>query len=79
MAIDKMDVDKPKDKTPKNDKKDKKEDPDAELSDEDLELKKNLDLMVERVGDSDPGTHGLQSHTRNMSQSLRPRIYGYPI
>ena len=56
-----MDVDKPKDAKPKGggdkkgDKKAKPEDPDAELSEEDLELKKNLDLMVERVGDSDPG------------------------
>jgi 26S proteasome regulatory subunit N1 len=32
-----------------------KPDPDADLSEEDLELKKNIELMVERLGDADAG------------------------
>jgi len=36
-------------------KKDAPVDPDAELSDEDLELKKNLELMVQRVSDGAAG------------------------
>ena len=60
MAVDKMDVDKPKDaKVVKGKKKD--EEKESELSDEDIELKKNLDLMVERVGDSDPGARAKYS------------------
>lgn len=58
MAIDKMDIDKPKDgKADKkmDNKKKKDEEKEAELSDEDQELKRNLDLMVERVSDPDPG------------------------
>lgn len=31
------------------------EDKDADLSEEDLELKQNLELLVERIRDSDPG------------------------
>ena len=48
--------DKPKEKDGKGkDGKKKDEDKEPELSEEDLELKKNLDLMVERVADPDPG------------------------
>ena len=36
-------------------KKKTEEDKDAELSEEDLELKQNLELFVERLRDSDPG------------------------
>ena len=31
------------------------EDKDADLSEEDLELKQNLEMLVERIRDSDPG------------------------
>jgi len=58
MAIDQMDIDKPKDgKAEKkvDGKKKKDEEKEAELSDEDQELKRNLDLMVERASDPDPG------------------------
>lgn len=37
----------------------KKEDPDAELSEEDLELKRNIELMVERCKDQDAGVQKL--------------------
>lgn len=41
----------------KDDKKKgaKEVDKEPELSEEDLELKKNLELMIERVGEADPG------------------------
>lgn len=54
MAVPKED--KQDDKKAAADKKDvkgKKEDPDADLSEEDLELKKNIELMCERVKDPD--------------------------
>jgi 26S proteasome regulatory subunit N1 len=35
------------------------EDKDADLSEEDLELKKNLELMVTRIGEGDPGVQAL--------------------
>jgi len=35
------------------------QDPDADLSEEDLELKKNIELMVERLQDPDPGVQKL--------------------
>mmetsp|Transcript_31070 Transcript_31070/g.68978 ORF Transcript_31070/g.68978 Transcript_31070/m.68978 type:complete len:901 (-) Transcript_31070:581-3283(-) len=47
-----------KDSKAKDGKK-KVEDKEPELSEEDLELKKNLDLMVERVSDPDPGVQKL--------------------
>ena len=37
----------------------KEEEKEPELSDEDLEVKKNLDLMVERVNDPEPGIREL--------------------
>lgn len=36
-------------------KKKGEEDKDAELSEEDLELKQKLEMLVERIRDSDPG------------------------
>lgn len=39
----------------KDGKKKKEEDKEADLSEEDLELKKNLEMLVERVGDRDAG------------------------
>lgn len=52
---------KPKEATAKNvkgkDTKGKEEEP--ELSEEDIELKKNLELMIERVGEADPGVQKL--------------------
>ena len=69
MAVDKMDVDKPKDaKVVKGKKKD--EEKESELSDEDIELKKNLDLMVERVGDSDPGARAKITGSGRMLELL---------
>lgn len=53
----------------KQDKKDAKPtDPDADLSEEDLELKKNIELMVERVQDGDAGVAkaALDSITREI-------------
>jgi 26S proteasome regulatory subunit N1 len=35
--------------------KDQKQDPDADLSEEDLELKRNIDMLVERAQDADAG------------------------
>ncbi len=52
----KPDTDKKKDNKGKDGKDGKKKDEEPELSDEDLELKKNLELMIERVCDADPGT-----------------------
>lgn len=40
-----------------SDDKKKPEDKDEELSDEDLELKRNLELMIERVMEEDLGAH----------------------
>lgn len=58
----------------------KKEDPDADLSDEDLELKKNIELMVERVKDSDAGVQKLaldsitkEIHTTTSSMTAVPK------
>ncbi|KAF8063704.1 RPN1B [Scenedesmus sp. PABB004] len=61
--------------------KGKKEDPDAELSEEDLELKKNIELLVERVGDASPGvakaaldalTKEIHSTTSSMTAVPKP-------
>jgi 26S proteasome regulatory subunit N1 len=64
MAVDKnsdkMDVDKKDTKVKDVLKKD--EDKDTELSEEDIELKKNLDLMVERINDPDPGEDPTSKH-----------------
>lgn len=48
-----------KDGATKSGKKGQDEKQEPELSDEDLELKKNLELMVERVKDADPGVQKL--------------------
>jgi 26S proteasome regulatory subunit N1 len=49
------DTDKAKDGKAKDGaKKDAKEE-EPELSEEDMELKKNLEMMIERVGEEDPG------------------------
>jgi hypothetical protein len=77
---------KPDAKAPKG-KKDAPVDPDAELSEEDLELKKNLELMVARVSDKDPAVvkaalsaicNEIQSSTTAMSAVPKPLKFLVP-
>uniref|UniRef100_A0A7S0WJK1 26S proteasome non-ATPase regulatory subunit 2 homolog n=1 Tax=Chlamydomonas leiostraca TaxID=1034604 RepID=A0A7S0WJK1_9CHLO len=80
--------DKPKDTQPQKDAKDAKdkkkgkdEDKEPELSEEDLALKTNLELMVERVNESDPGVqvaalnamiHEIRTATATMTSVPKP-------
>jgi hypothetical protein len=68
-------------------KKDVPVDPDAELSEEDLELKNNLELMVQRVSDGDAGVqkaalaaicNEVQSSTTAMSAVPKPLKFLVP-
>jgi 26S proteasome regulatory subunit N1 len=68
-------------------KKDAPTDPDAELSEEDLELKKNLELMVQRVAEGEPGVqkaalaaicNEIQSSTSAMSAVPKPLKFLVP-
>jgi hypothetical protein len=68
-------------------KKEPVTDPDAELSEEDLELKKNLELMVQRVSDKDPSVvkaalsaicNEIQSSTTAMSAVPKPLKFLVP-
>jgi 26S proteasome regulatory subunit N1 len=68
-------------------KKDAPTDPDAELSEEDLELKKNLELLVQRVSDGDAGVqktaleaicNEIQSSTSAMSAVPKPLKFLVP-
>lgn len=68
-------------------KKDVVTDPDAELSEEDLELKKNLEMMVQRVSEGDPGVqkasldaicNEIQSSTTAMSAVPKPLKFLVP-
>jgi 26S proteasome regulatory subunit N1 len=54
MAVEKQDSAPQQDAKGKA-KKAEKQDPDAELSEEDLELKRNIELLVERAQDKDAG------------------------
>ncbi len=57
--------------------KDNKKKPDVEeLSEEDLALKANLDLLVERVGDADPGESCVRgsSGNCNLEQMARASV-----
>jgi 26S proteasome regulatory subunit N1 len=54
MAVEKQDSAPQQDAKAKA-KKAEKQDPDAELSEEDLELKRNIELLVERTQDKDAG------------------------
>ncbi|KIY99543.1 26S proteasome regulatory subunit N1, partial [Monoraphidium neglectum] len=76
----------PKDAKAKG-KKDVPTDPDADLSEEDLELKKNLELMVQRVSDGDSGVqksaldaicNEIQSSTSAMSAVPKPLKFLVP-
>lgn len=67
--------------------KDAPTDPDAELSEEDLELKKNLELMVARIGEGDAGVqkaaldaicNEIQSATSAMSAVPKPLKFLVP-
>jgi 26S proteasome regulatory subunit N1 len=78
MAVEK------KDSAPQKDakgKKQEKQDPDADLSEEDLELKRNIELLVERVQDKDAGvakaaldsiTKEIHSTTSSMTAVPKP-------
>jgi 26S proteasome regulatory subunit N1 len=64
----------------KGKKEQKKEDPDADLSEEDLELKTNIGMMVERVKDTDAGVQKLaldsitkEIHTTTTSMTAVPK------